>query len=95
MNTSDIARDACRIGGLKALEFFHQRDQLTIDLKGPQDYVSEADRTVETVMIDYLKRHFPNDGFLGEESHLQLTQSNEFLREVMLTLQQFPYYQFP
>jgi hypothetical protein len=35
MNTSDIARDACRIGGLKALEFFHQRDQLTIDLKGP------------------------------------------------------------
>jgi len=68
MNTSDIARDACRIGGLKALEFFHQRDQLTIDLKGPQDYVSEADRTVETVMIDYLKQHFPNDGFLGEES---------------------------
>jgi len=68
MNTSDIARDACRIGGLKALEFFHQRDQLTIDLKGPQDYVSEADRTVETLMIDYLKRYFPNDGFLGEES---------------------------
>ena len=63
MNTSDIARDACRIGGLKALEFFHLRDQLTVDLKGPQDYVSEADRTVETVMIDYLMRHFPNDGF--------------------------------
>jgi myo-inositol-1(or 4)-monophosphatase len=68
MNTSDIARQACRLGGLKALEFFNRRDQLIVDLKGPQDYVSEADRTVETVMIDYLKQHFPDDGFLGEES---------------------------
>lgn len=68
MNTSDIAKEAVRIGGQKALEFFKARDQLTIDLKGPQDYVSEADRTVEASMIDFLQRQFPNDGFLGEES---------------------------
>ncbi len=68
MNTSDIAKEAVCIGGQKALEFFKARDQLTIDLKGPQDYVSEADRTVEASMIDFLQRQFPNDGFLGEES---------------------------
>ena len=68
MNTSDIAKEAVCIGGQKALEFFKARDQLTIDLKGPQDYVSEADRKVEASMIDFLQRQFPNDGFLGEES---------------------------
>jgi myo-inositol-1(or 4)-monophosphatase len=68
MSTSDIAKQAVRIGGQKALEFFKARDQLTIDLKGPQDYISEADRTVEAIMIDFLQGHFPNDGFLGEES---------------------------
>ena len=39
--------EACRIGGKKALQFFENREQLTVDLKGPQDYVSEADRLVE------------------------------------------------
>lgn len=68
MKTSDIAKQAVRLGGQKALEFFTNRDQLTIDVKGPQDYVSEADRTVEAIMIDFLQRHFPDDGFLGEES---------------------------
>ena len=64
MKTSDIAKQAVRLGGQKALEFFTNRDQLTIDVKGPQDYVSEADRTVEAIMIDFLQRHFPDDGFL-------------------------------
>ncbi|MBU25025.1 MAG: inositol monophosphatase [Gammaproteobacteria bacterium] len=68
MNTSEIANEACRIGGKKALEFFQNRELLTIDLKGPQDYVSEADRLVEETIISHLKAVFPNDGFLGEES---------------------------
>ena len=55
MTTSDIAKQAVRLGGQKALEFFKARDQLTIDLKGPQDYVSEADRAVEATMIDFLQ----------------------------------------
>ena len=36
--------------------------------KGPQDYVSEADRLVEKMIISHLKAFFPDDGFLGEES---------------------------
>ena len=68
MNTSDIAKEAVHIGGLKALEFFNARDELTINLKGPQNYVSDADRTVEATIIEFLRAHFPDDGFLGEES---------------------------
>ena len=68
MNTSEIASEACRIGGKKALQFFKNREQLTVDLKGPQDYVSEADRLVEKMIISHLKAFFPDDGFLGEES---------------------------
>ena len=68
MNTSDIAREACRLGGLQALDFFQKRKELTVQLKGPQDYVSEADRIVETTIINILKRSFPDDGFLGEET---------------------------
>ena len=51
MNTSEIASKACRIGGMQALQFFENREQLTVDLKGPQDYVSEADRLVEKTII--------------------------------------------
>ena len=68
MNTSEIASEACRIGGMKALQFFEGREQLSIDLKGPQDYVTEADRLVEKTIISHLKAFFPDDGFLGEES---------------------------
>ena len=68
MNTSEIASKACRIGGIQALQFFENREQLTVDLKGPQDYVSEADRLVEKTIISHLKEFFPDDGFLGEES---------------------------
>ena len=68
MKTSDVAKQAVSLGGQKALEFFTNRDQLTIDVKGPQDYVSEADRAVEAIMIEFLQSHFPEDGFLGEES---------------------------
>ena len=47
----------------KALQFFGNREQLAVELKGPQDYVS-----VEKLIISHLKAFFPDDGFLGEES---------------------------
>ena len=78
MKTSDIAKRAVRLGGQKALEFFTNRDQLTIDVKGPQDYVSEADHTVEAIMIEFLQSHFPDDGFLGEESR-EIKQAKQWV----------------
>lgn len=42
-------------------------DRLTIDSKGPGDYVSEIDRNAEAAIIDTLLAAFPNHGFIGEE----------------------------
>ena len=53
MKTSDIAKQAVRAGGQRHSNFF-PKDQLTIDVKGPQDYVS-GNHTVEAIMIDFLQ----------------------------------------
>jgi myo-inositol-1(or 4)-monophosphatase len=42
-------------------------DRLTIDNKGPGDYVSEIDRKAEAAIIDTLLAAFPNHGFIAEE----------------------------
>ncbi len=44
---------------------------LKVDSKGQQDFVSEADVWVEQQLRYWLGQHFPEDGFLGEESGLQ------------------------
>ena len=53
-----------------ALDFYLNRNELKIECKkgNLQDQVSIADKTVEEKIKDALKSHFPQDGFLGEES---------------------------
>lgn len=41
--------------------------QVTARTKGPFDVVTEADTAIEKFIAGELKRHFPEDGFLGEE----------------------------
>ncbi|MCX5619231.1 MULTISPECIES: inositol monophosphatase family protein [Bombella] len=48
----------------------------TAELKGHQDYVTEADRAVETFLVKELSALFPDDAFLGEE--YGATQSGAF-----------------
>jgi myo-inositol-1(or 4)-monophosphatase len=54
--------------GRLALEYFRQRRDLTVEEKGPTDYVSMADRAVETMIAGELAQAFPGDAFLGEET---------------------------
>src|SRR5215470_6314618 len=54
-------------GQLAARHFAHRED-LTRETKGPQDFVSVADREVEALIRTRLAEAFPEDGFLGEES---------------------------
>ena len=54
-------------GQLAARHFAHRED-LTRETKGPQDFVSIADREVESLIRTRLTEAFPADGFLGEES---------------------------
>jgi myo-inositol-1(or 4)-monophosphatase len=60
-------RIAAEVGAL-ALGYFAKWDELTIDVKGHQDFVSEADRNVELAVRAALAQAFPDDGIVGEEA---------------------------
>ena len=51
-----------------ALGHFQRLDTLTVTTKGHQDMASEADVNIEVLIRDRLRKRFPRDGFLGEET---------------------------
>jgi myo-inositol-1(or 4)-monophosphatase len=57
-----------RAAGALARDFWSRRASLAIEAKGPQDFVSRADREVESFIRSELAEAFPGDGFLGEET---------------------------
>lgn len=62
-----VAEAVIREAGKLAAQHFSGRAALTIDRKGAQDLVSEADRACEDLIVARLAEAFPDDGFLGEE----------------------------
>lgn len=65
---ADAAERIVREAGKLALKYYRSVNDLTIESKGLQDRVTEADRNVEQLIRDALLERFPQDGFLGEES---------------------------
>lgn len=61
------AKDIARNAGELALEYYRRLPSLEIEDKGPQDFVTEADRAVETHVRAQIEAAFPQDGILGEE----------------------------
>lgn len=61
--TCDIAREA----GALALDYFRDLGSLTVEHKGPQDVVSDADRAVEELIRQRLAEKFSGEDILGEE----------------------------
>ncbi|QIA22556.1 inositol monophosphatase family protein [Mesorhizobium sp. AA22] len=62
-----FATALARRGGELGLQYFRQLETLTIESKGHQDLVSEADRNVETFIRQELATQYPEDGVIGEE----------------------------
>ena len=62
-----VAEAVVRDAGRLAADHFARRELLSIDRKGAQDLVSEADRACEDLIVAASARQFPEDGFLGEE----------------------------
>lgn len=62
-----FARDLAERAGQLGMRFFERLDQLTIESKGHQDMVSEADREVELFVRAELAKAYPDDGIVGEE----------------------------
>jgi myo-inositol-1(or 4)-monophosphatase len=54
-------------GGRLARRHFDNRDRLQVEVKGPQDHASAADREVEQLIVNLLAAAFPADAFFGEE----------------------------
>ena len=63
----NLAMAAARAGGRLLLDHYARRDLLVIDQKGRNDFVSQADRESEVIIVAMLARAFPQDGLLGEE----------------------------
>jgi myo-inositol-1(or 4)-monophosphatase len=63
-----MLRDLVRSAGAVALQGFVHRRAADIVLKGPQDFLTEADAAVERHIRSRLAEVFPEDGFLGEET---------------------------
>src|SRR6187401_1019065 len=63
----NFARDLAVRAGELGMEFFRKLDSLTIESKGHQDLVSEADREVELFVRRELAAAYPEDGVIGEE----------------------------
>lgn len=59
----DLAKRAGELG----MQYFRRLDTLTIESKGHQDMVSEADRDVETFIREALTAEYPDDAIVGEE----------------------------
>lgn len=64
---TEAAREIARSGGRLALEYFKRLSSLTIEDKGPQDFVTEADKSVEAQIRALITSAFPEDGIVGEE----------------------------
>ena len=60
-----VATHLIHEAGDLAAGYFARRVTLTRETKGPQDFVSVADREVEVLIRTRLAEAFPEDGFLG------------------------------
>lgn len=63
----DFAMATCQEAGEIARKFFSDRENLIVDQKGAQDWVSAADRDVEAFIRQKIAATWPQDGVIGEE----------------------------
>lgn len=66
----EAALSVASSAGLLAADYFQRSAELTVEHKGAQDVVSEADRETELLITRQLLSHFPGDAFVGEEHGL-------------------------
>ena len=64
---TQFAIDLARRAGELGLGYFRDLESLTIESKGHQDLVSQADREVELFIRAAIAEDYPQDGIVGEE----------------------------
>ena len=76
--TLNIAIRAARSAGRILMRYYERTDQLNIQTKGRNDFVSEVDRAAEAAIVQELRAKFPDHAILGEEGGRQAGRSPEF-----------------
>ncbi len=64
----NVAVMAARRAGNSLIRNLVKLDQLAVETKGRNDYVSEADRAAEQEVIETVHKHYPDHAILAEES---------------------------
>jgi len=64
----NIATQAARAAGGNILHHLDRIDQLKVEHKGKNDYVSEVDKEAENTIIQTIKKYYPDHEILAEES---------------------------
>ncbi len=72
-----LAVKAARRAGNIILRYMDRLDQIVVEQKGPNDFVSEVDRMVEEDIIDTIHYLYPNHSIVAEESGGQLCDDSE------------------
>lgn len=63
----EFALEATSEAGELTARYFGDREALEVEAKGAQDWVSEADKNVETLLRKLISAAWPHDGIFGEE----------------------------
>ncbi|MEO1595307.1 MAG: inositol monophosphatase family protein [Pseudomonadota bacterium] len=64
----NVAVAAARKGGDSLIRSQHRLDNLNVQSKGRNDFVSEADRLAEAKIIDEIRKSYPDHAILAEET---------------------------
>ena len=72
----NVMADAAKKAARGMLRDFGEVEQLQVSLKGPADFVSNADRRAEQTIMAELKKARPKFGFLMEEAGVQVGEDS-------------------
>lgn len=64
----NIASRAAREASSLILDALARPDRIRVYEKGQDDFVTDVDQAVEQVLIEHIRRAYPEHGFIGEES---------------------------
>jgi myo-inositol-1(or 4)-monophosphatase len=64
----NVAVMAARGAGNSLIRNLNRLEKLEVEMKGHNDFVSEADRKAEQIVIDTIHKHYPDHAILAEES---------------------------
>lgn len=66
----NIGLRAARLAAEEILEAWSRPDRIRITEKGRNDYVTDVDNTVEQILVEHIRKSYPDHSFLCEEGGL-------------------------